>query len=313
MALDSSRLELWRVSGRAASGRQPRFALPRVFPPEARTHELYAELAGDVVASCVDGYHGSIFACAWRGRRPLPDGLAVTQNARPPCGPDGQTSTGKTFTMQGTQQDPGIIPLAVRDVFQRIRGRADREFLLRISYLEVYNESVNDLLNPDATNLKLVEDPLLGAPAARSPPHCLPRPTHASCSQAVWSKACARRWWPRRPRFFPTSASASLTATSAPPTTISSPPAPTPSSAWWWRAGPTTQATRACRCPPSPSSTSPAQSACASGWWRGSGGTCVARLPPHPPLVLPGNSPPPPPFWVPARSCSRAASSTAAC
>lgn len=49
----------------------------------------------------------------------------------------GQTSSGKTHTMKGTAGDPGIIPLAVREVFALIGACQDREFLLRVSYMEV--------------------------------------------------------------------------------------------------------------------------------------------------------------------------------
>ena len=49
----------------------------------------------------------------------------------------GQTSSGKTHTMRGTPEEPGITLLAVRDVFGRISSTQDREFLLRVSYMEV--------------------------------------------------------------------------------------------------------------------------------------------------------------------------------
>lgn len=69
----------------------------------------------------------------------------------------GQTSSGKTFTMQGSYDDPGIIPLAVTDIFNHIQRSADREFLLRVSYLEIYNEIIRDLLKPGNANLKIHE------------------------------------------------------------------------------------------------------------------------------------------------------------
>jgi centromeric protein E len=42
--------------------------------------------------------------------------------------------------MHGEQRSPGIIPLAVKDVFSIIQETPEREFLLRVSYLEIYNE-----------------------------------------------------------------------------------------------------------------------------------------------------------------------------
>lgn len=86
----------------------------------------------------------------------------------------GQTSSGKTFTMMGSEHLPGVIPMAVEDVFQTIKNVRGalclkttasavpffsswrvtslflqcpkKEFLLRVSYMEIYNETVTDLL-----------------------------------------------------------------------------------------------------------------------------------------------------------------------
>lgn len=69
----------------------------------------------------------------------------------------GQTASGKTFTLTGAPHSPGIIPLAVADLFQQIRSTPDREFLLRASYLELYNETIIDLLSPDGRELTLSE------------------------------------------------------------------------------------------------------------------------------------------------------------
>ncbi|KAG8761357.1 Kinesin-like protein kip2 [Serendipita sp. 396] len=58
----------------------------------------------------------------------------------------GQTASGKTFTLSGTDEEPGVIPRAMRDVFAYIKATPDREYLLRASYLEIYNEQIHDLL-----------------------------------------------------------------------------------------------------------------------------------------------------------------------
>ncbi|XP_056150199.1 centromere-associated protein E [Lampris incognitus] len=58
----------------------------------------------------------------------------------------GQTSSGKTFTMMGSDLNPGVIPMAMEDVFQTIKNFPKKEFLLRVSYMEIYNETVTDLL-----------------------------------------------------------------------------------------------------------------------------------------------------------------------
>ena len=71
----------------------------------------------------MEGYHGTVFAY-------------------------GMTGTGKTYSMQGTASSPGVIPLAITDIFSFIRETPQREFLLRVSYLEIYNEKIHDLLTP---------------------------------------------------------------------------------------------------------------------------------------------------------------------
>lgn len=71
----------------------------------------------------MEGYHGTVFAY-------------------------GMTGTGKTFSMQGTKDSLGVIPSAVKDIFSYIRETPEREFLLRVSYLEIYNEKILDLLSP---------------------------------------------------------------------------------------------------------------------------------------------------------------------
>ncbi|KAJ7505309.1 kinesin-domain-containing protein [Mycena galericulata] len=69
----------------------------------------------------------------------------------------GQTASGKTYTLSGTAEEPGIIPRALRDVFAFIRATPAREYLLRCSYLEIYNETIHDLLAPGAGPAKGVE------------------------------------------------------------------------------------------------------------------------------------------------------------
>ena len=59
---------------------------------------------------------------------------------------DGQTGSGKTFTMRGSESDPGMMILCIRDIFDWIESHPQTEYSLRVSYMEVYNEEINDLL-----------------------------------------------------------------------------------------------------------------------------------------------------------------------
>ncbi|GMP96850.1 hypothetical protein CsSME_00045321 [Camellia sinensis var. sinensis] len=109
------------------------YAYDRVFGPTTTTRHVYDVASQHVVSGAMEGINGTIFAY-------------------------GVTSSGKTHTMHGDQRSPGIIPLAVKDAFSIIQETPSREFLLRVSYLEIYNEVVNDLLNPAGQNLRIRED-----------------------------------------------------------------------------------------------------------------------------------------------------------
>ncbi|KAK7162327.1 hypothetical protein R3I94_004856 [Phoxinus phoxinus] len=97
------------------------FSFDRVFSATETTAQLYQDIAKPLVVSAVEGYNGTIFAY-------------------------GQTSSGKTFSMMGSEHNPGVIPLAMADVFKTIKNFPKKEFLLRVSYMEIYNETVTDLL-----------------------------------------------------------------------------------------------------------------------------------------------------------------------
>ncbi|XP_030200943.1 centromere-associated protein E isoform X2 [Gadus morhua] len=97
------------------------FSYDRVFSSSETTNHLYQDIAKPLVVSAVEGYNGTIFAY-------------------------GQTSSGKTFTMMGSKLVPGVIPLSMEEVFQTIQNYPQKEFLLRVSYMEIYNETVTDLL-----------------------------------------------------------------------------------------------------------------------------------------------------------------------
>ena len=73
----------------------------------------------------------------------------------------GQTTSGKTYTMLGDENSAGIVIYSLIDVFDRVKNinlsKNTQKLKIVISYMEIYNEQVNDLLNPDQTNLKIVD------------------------------------------------------------------------------------------------------------------------------------------------------------
>ncbi|XP_028981859.1 uncharacterized protein LOC107036874 [Diachasma alloeum] len=79
----------------------------------------------------------------------------------------GQSASGKTYTMMGTKDDPGLIPRICNGIFARVAGRnetSEESFRISVSYLEVYNERVRDLLKPSTSSngLRVREHPRLG-------------------------------------------------------------------------------------------------------------------------------------------------------
>lgn len=76
---------------------------------------------------------------------------------------DGQTSSGKTFTMIGGGEKKGVLDLAAADLFRLMGERSDRIFLVRVSFVEIYNEVIRDLLS-DASDptVSIREDPRKG-------------------------------------------------------------------------------------------------------------------------------------------------------
>ncbi|XP_054402862.1 kinesin-like protein KIF17 isoform X4 [Pongo abelii] len=105
------------------------------------TEQIYNEIAYPLVEGVTEGYNGTIFAY-------------------------GQTGSGKSFTMQGLRDPPsqrGIIPRAFEHVFESVQCAENTKFLVRASYLEIYNEDVRDLLGADTKQkLELKEHPEKG-------------------------------------------------------------------------------------------------------------------------------------------------------
>ncbi|XP_052852078.1 uncharacterized protein LOC128262077 [Drosophila gunungcola] len=103
-----------------------------VFGEGASNQEVFDRMAKHIVHACMQGFNGTIFAY-------------------------GQTSSGKTHTMMGDGQNPGVMVLAAKEIFQQISSETDRDFLLRVGYIEIYNEKIYDLLNKKNQDLKIHE------------------------------------------------------------------------------------------------------------------------------------------------------------
>lgn len=120
------------------------FTFDKTFGEDTNNAHVYDGVAKGIVTSVVDGLNGTIFAY-------------------------GQTSSGKTYTMQGSgnleqgsEGEGGIVHMAAKDIFMQIAKQSNRMFLVRVSFLEIYNEEVRDLLADSNQTLQIREDPRRG-------------------------------------------------------------------------------------------------------------------------------------------------------
>lgn len=108
--------------GKAGREREYVYTFDQLHLPPHETTVLYERHIASLVDKAMAGFNSTIFAY-------------------------GQTGSGKTHTMSGTEDEVGVIPLAVSGVFEAIEQNASRHYLLRVSYLEIYNETLRDILN----------------------------------------------------------------------------------------------------------------------------------------------------------------------
>lgn len=114
-------------TGEVTQGDTKSFTFDYVYDVASTQRALYEETAFPLVESTLAGYNGTIFAY-------------------------GQTGSGKTWSMQGLASPPdlrGIIPNSFEHIFEYIKATTHKEFLVRCSFLEIYNEEIRDLLSAD--------------------------------------------------------------------------------------------------------------------------------------------------------------------
>ncbi|XP_024019126.1 kinesin-like protein KIN-5D [Morus notabilis] len=115
------------------------FAFDKVFGPASQQKELYDQAVSHIVFEVLEGYNCTIFAY-------------------------GQTGTGKTYTMEGGARkkngefpsDAGVIPRAVKQIFDILEAQS-AEYSMKVTFLELYNEEITDLLAPEETT-KFIDD-----------------------------------------------------------------------------------------------------------------------------------------------------------
>jgi len=117
-----------------------RFNFDRIFPPSSTQQDIYSFGVKGIIDSVLDGYNGTVLAY-------------------------GQTSSGKTYTMQGemgSESTMGIIPRMISHVFDFIHEQDSTEFMIKVSMIEIYQEKIRDLLDVSRVNLPIREDTIKG-------------------------------------------------------------------------------------------------------------------------------------------------------
>ncbi|KAJ3007202.1 Kinesin-like protein kif19, partial [Thoreauomyces humboldtii] len=131
------------------------YAFDQVFGETATQEEVFERTVGGLIESVVAGFNATVFAY-------------------------GATGAGKTYTMLGTDTSPGIISLTLSALFATLEPTPTTTFTVTLTYLEIYNENIRDLLSGKADYLDLREDAGRGvvvagitAVCARSPAEVL--------------------------------------------------------------------------------------------------------------------------------------------
>ncbi|XP_013184503.1 kinesin-like protein KIF18A [Amyelois transitella] len=124
------------------ANKELKFVFDNVCSQNASNKDVFETTTKDMLTSLMEGYNCSVFVY-------------------------GATGAGKTFTMIGSKENPGITYLTMEHLFYTINSyEKEREFDIGVSYIEVYNENVYDLLKPSNTPLQLREDSKYGVMVA---------------------------------------------------------------------------------------------------------------------------------------------------
>ncbi|CAH0562472.1 unnamed protein product [Brassicogethes aeneus] len=126
------RESIYQIDENGSSINEP-FSFDHIYTEHKTNQDIYNGSVLHLVKSTLEGFNSTIFAY-------------------------GQTSSGKTYTMLGSDCSAGIMQLAITDIFDIISKNTDRKYLISVCYMEIYNEKVNDLLDITAKDLRMRED-----------------------------------------------------------------------------------------------------------------------------------------------------------
>jgi kinesin family protein 18/19 len=126
-----------KVLGKHRS-KEKQYAFDFAFDDETSQQEVFENTTKFLCEGVLNGYNSTVFAY-------------------------GQTGAGKTHTMLGNEQSPGIMFNTMKEVFKQLKAHASlRDYIIRVSFLEIYNENIKDLIMLSTDVLDLREDPIKG-------------------------------------------------------------------------------------------------------------------------------------------------------
>ncbi|KAH3830071.1 chromosome-associated kinesin KIF4-like [Dreissena polymorpha] len=119
------------------AGKEQSFGLDAAYAAQNGNNQIYKERCEALAQRALEGYNVTIIACGGAG-------------------------SGKTMLMAGTEDDPGITPQFCRSVFELASKQSGKDFLISVSYLEICDEKMTDLLNPHSNPMSIRQHPTKG-------------------------------------------------------------------------------------------------------------------------------------------------------
>ncbi|SBT87085.1 kinesin-8, putative [Plasmodium malariae] len=118
--------------------REKKYVFDYVFDENCSQEDVYNNSVKCLIDAVIKGYNSTVFAY-------------------------GATGAGKTHTIIGYKNEPGIMMMILKDLFEKIKSlQVMHEYKVKCSFIEIYNENICDLLNPSNEYLDLREDPIKG-------------------------------------------------------------------------------------------------------------------------------------------------------
>jgi kinesin family protein 18/19 len=117
--------------------KEQNYAFDIAFNKNSTQEEVYISTTKFLIKDVIEGYNATVFAY-------------------------GASGAGKTYTMVGINDQPGIMVRTVSDLFNEIQSLENKDYRIKINYIEIYNETLRDLLSDNNEVLELREDPTKG-------------------------------------------------------------------------------------------------------------------------------------------------------